>query len=93
MKAKGEGVALVGVGAATCVACCAGPILSFVAAIGLGTVAGLALFGVFGLIVAAVGAFIVVRRRRWPSACGANAAPVAVEMRPPSVAGDVRVSR
>lgn len=80
MSTKGDGAALVGVGAAACVACCAGPIIGFLAAIGLGTIAGIALFGVFGLVLAAIGAFIVHRRRRQPSACGAEVAPFAVEM-------------
>jgi hypothetical protein len=37
-----ETTAVVGVGVAACAACCAGPILAFLAAIGLGTVVGYA---------------------------------------------------
>ena len=37
-----DGAAIVGVGAAACAVCCAGPILAFLAAIGLGTAAGFA---------------------------------------------------
>lgn len=42
---KKENAAIVGVGVAACAVCCAGPILAVLAAIGLGTAAGFALFG------------------------------------------------
>ena len=50
MSAKKENTAIMGVGVAACAVCCAGPILGVLAAIGLGTAAGFALFFV-GLVV------------------------------------------
>lgn len=64
MSTRKQELALVGAGAAACTACCAGPILGFLAAIGLGTVLGAAIFGMIGLVIAAVGIIAVVRRRR-----------------------------
>jgi hypothetical protein len=62
---KKDGAAIIGVGAAACVVCCAGPIIGFLAAIGLGTAAGFAVFGSIALIIgAAVVAVVVGRRRR-----------------------------
>ena len=76
MSGKRDGAALVGVGVAACAVCCAGPILGFLAAIGLGTAVGFAVFGVSALVVgAAIAAFVIVRRRRRAASC----APVAVE--------------
>jgi hypothetical protein len=58
MSAKKKNVAIVGV--AACAACCAGPILAVLAAIGLGTVAG---FGTFVVLIgAAVAAAVVLIR-------------------------------
>jgi hypothetical protein len=57
-------VALVGAGA-VCAACCAGPVLGWVAAIGLGTAAGVAAFGGAGLAVAVVGGLALLVRRRF----------------------------
>jgi hypothetical protein len=64
VSSKKEGAALVGVGAGACAVCCAGPILAFLAAIGLGTAIGVAVFGSIALVVAAAVAILVVRRRR-----------------------------
>lgn len=65
MSAKKEGVGIVGVGVAACAACCAGPILGFLATFGLGTATGFALFGTIGLLLAViVGAALYLRRRR-----------------------------
>jgi hypothetical protein len=75
MRPKKENAAVVGVGVAACAACCAGPILGVLAAIGLGTAAGSALFGTVAIVVAvAITAFVVIRRRRRESAV-----PVPVE--------------
>ena len=77
---KRNNAAVVGVGAA-CVACCVGPILGLLAAIGIGTAAGVALFGVFGLLVAAVGLVLVARRQtRRHAACTVQVEPVPVEL-------------
>jgi hypothetical protein len=64
MSTNKQNAAIVGVGAAACAVCCAGPILGFLALIGLGTIAGALLFGALGLVIAAVSVFVVLRRRR-----------------------------
>jgi mercuric ion transport protein len=69
MSTKNESVALVGVGVAACAACCAGPILGFLAAIGLGAAIGVALLGTTGLVIAAIVVIVLVRRRRKAVAC------------------------
>jgi hypothetical protein len=51
VKRPGAG-GVVGVGAIACGGCCAGPILAFLGAIGLGTVVGVAIFGLVGLLLA-----------------------------------------
>jgi Flp pilus assembly protein TadB len=74
---KRDGAAVVGVGVAACAVCCAGPILAFLGAIGLGTVLGVAVFGVVGLVVALLAVPVVLRRRR-RRRCSDPAAPVPV---------------
>ncbi len=64
MNTKKQDAALIGAGAAACAVCCAGPILGVLAAVGLGTAFVVALFGSIGLVIAAMGTLIVVRRRR-----------------------------
>jgi hypothetical protein len=66
MTARKQDIALVGAGAAACAVCCAGPILGFLAAVGLGlgTVAGIVVFGVGGVAIGAIGFLVVARRRR-----------------------------
>jgi drug/metabolite transporter (DMT)-like permease len=79
-KVPKEGLGVLGVGAAACAACCAGPILGLLAAIGIGTAAGVALFGVAGLLVAVIGAVFLMRRRaRRQVPCGTEG-PVPVEL-------------
>jgi len=76
-----ERAAVVGVGAVACAACCAGPILGFLAAIGLGTAAGFAVFGTGAIVIGALAVVVVMRRRhRRATSCAAVAAPVAVAM-------------
>ena len=76
---KKENAAIVGVGAAAGAVCCAGPILGVLAAIGLGTAAGFALFGTLAVIIGAVlVAFVVVRRRRRAAACAVTETPQSV---------------
>jgi hypothetical protein len=60
---------LVGVGVAACAVCCAGPILGVLAAIGLGTALGVAVFGIAGLAIALLVVVPIVRRRRQAAAC------------------------
>ncbi len=81
MRTKKENVAVVGVGTVACAACCAGPILGFLAAIGLGTAAGFAVFGTAALAIGGLATVIVLRqRRRRANACAATPGQVAVEM-------------
>lgn len=70
MSSKQSNAPLIGVGVAACAVCCVGPILGVLAAIGISTGVGYALFG-FGAfaIGAAVAAFVVIRRRRRSEAC------------------------
>lgn len=64
MSGKRTDIAVVGV--AACAACCAAPIAGLLAAIGLGTAAGFALFGTMAIGVGAVmGSFVLIRRRRF----------------------------
>lgn len=74
MSSKKQDLALVGAGAAACAVCCAGPILGFLAAIGLATVLGVIVFGTIGFVIAGCGIIVLVqRRRRRTTACAAAA--------------------
>ena len=64
MSTKRESAAVIGVGAAACVACCAGPIIGLLAALGIGSVVSVLLFGTIGLVAAVVVAAIWLQRRR-----------------------------
>ena len=72
MSAK-QNAGMVGAGVAACAVCCAPLIGGFLAAIGLGTVLGVAVFGVVGLLIALLAIPVIVRRRHAKSAvaCGA----------------------
>ena len=75
---RGDKKAL-GVGVAACAACCAGPIGAAFAAIGLGAVAGVALFGFGALLVGVLVAVVVgLRRRRHRGECSLPVEPVLV---------------
>jgi hypothetical protein len=79
MSAKKENATIIGVGVAACAVCCAGPILGVLGAIGLGTVAGAALFGTIAIVIgAAAVAFVMVRRRRRAHTCTPASSPVGV---------------
>ena len=83
MSETKENAAIVGVGVAACAVCCAGPILGVLAAIGLGTAAGFALFGVAAILIGvALLTFVVIRRRRRTQACVSSESidPVPVEL-------------
>lgn len=82
MSTNKDKAALVGVGAVACAACCAGPILGFLAAIGLGTAVGFAIFGVAAIVIGAAVTLLLVRhrRRRPAGACVPTTGPVAVDM-------------
>jgi hypothetical protein len=75
-----EGLGVLGFGAAACAACCAGPILGFLAAIGLTTAAGVALFGVVGLLVLVPGGLWLLRRRERQTSCSTPDGTVPVEL-------------
>lgn len=73
---KKDNAAIVGLGIAACAVCCAGPILAVLAAIGLGTAAGFALFGTVAIVIgAALVAFVLVRRRRRAATCAVTETP------------------
>lgn len=69
---------ILGIGAAACVACCAGPIIAFIAATGLLTITGVAVFGTVGLLIAIPGMALIGRRRRHPQSCAPLDEPVTV---------------
>ena len=73
-----RGFGLLGIGAAACVACCAGPVLAFLGGLSVAGALSSAIVGWFGLLVAAVAAvaYLVVRRRR--PACAVPAGDVRV---------------
>jgi hypothetical protein len=64
MTTKKENIAIVGAAGVACAACCAAPLLGTLAAIGVGTAAGVALFGTVALAIGVVATVIVLRRRR-----------------------------
>ncbi len=77
MSAKKESATILGVGIAACAACCVGPILGVLAAIGLGTAAGFLLVGTVALFVGAtVIALVILRRAAVCTPMMVNPAPV-----------------
>jgi mercuric ion transport protein len=79
ISGRRDGLGLLGLGAAACVACCAGPILALVGGL---TIAGLfstLVIGIAGLAVAAIaaGSWVTIRRRR-RSCATPTGRPVAV---------------
>jgi Flp pilus assembly protein TadB len=75
--------AAVGVAAVACVACCAGPIMGLVAAVGLASVAGIAVFGSAGLVVVAIGGWLLWRRhqqRQRSASCASTPTTVALDV-------------
>ena len=65
-QANAGGFSILGIGAAACLACCAGPILAVLGGLGIAGLASTLLIGAGGLIItaAAVVAFVAIRRRR-----------------------------
>ena len=81
MSAAKQRAGVIGVGVAACAVCCAGPIVGFLAAIGIGTALGVAVFGVVGLALALLAIVPVVRRRRQRVMCAAPTdAPVEITL-------------
>lgn len=64
MSSGKETATVVGVGAVACAACCAGPILAALSAVGIGSIAGTVVFGVGALVVGAILAIALVAGRR-----------------------------
>jgi hypothetical protein len=90
MSKKQNNGAIVGLGVAACAACCAGPILAVLTAIGMGTTAGFALFGTAAVLIGAVAiAVVLLRRRRRASACGVadSSTPVSIVLTPRANSG------
>lgn len=83
-RPAGRGLSLLGVGAAACVACCAVPLLGFLAATGALTAAGVMSFGVVGLAVLAPAAIWWRSRgaRRASARSGGDRVPVKLGPRP-----------
>lgn len=81
---------LLGLAAATCAACCAGPVLAFLGGVTVAGIVGTAFVGILAATVAVVVvvAFLVIRRRRAVTACvagpkGDGPVPVAAPVRRP----------
>ena len=89
MRTKSDaGLGVLGVGAAACATCCAGPILGFLAATGIASVLGAAVFGIVGLVaVLAVALVLHLRRRSQRPACPTptRTGPVPVDAPTPEV--------
>jgi hypothetical protein len=73
---------LLGVGAAACAVCCAGPVIAFLAAASVATLLGVALFGAFGLAIAAIALVAYLRRRSAQQHPGSAAVSVTLGRRP-----------
>jgi Flp pilus assembly protein TadB len=91
MSDRGERATLIGAGAAACAVCCAGPIIGFVAALGIGALAGALTFGVVGVIVPTIVVGVVIyRRTRRRAACASRVelTSSSVQLDPPRVRAD-----
>ena len=82
---KRENKTMVGVAAVACAACCAGPIIAFVTALGLGTILGTVMFGIVGLLVGMAAIALVLLRRRRRQIRSAMPTDVAVPVDAPTV--------
>jgi hypothetical protein len=73
-----QGLGILGLGAAACAVCCAGPVLAFLGGLTLAGAAATFLIGALGLVVVAIAglAWLFVRRRR--SSCQIREEPVPV---------------
>ena len=75
-----QGAGLVGIGAAACAACCAGPIFGVIAAAGLLTAAAYLTAGLIGLAGAVPLGVWVHRRRKARTRCVSSNEPTPVEL-------------
>lgn len=78
MSRNKDGAAAVGVATAACAVCCAGPILGFLAALGVAGAISVAALGLVGGVLVATIGLIVYRRRRGTTACAAEPETVTV---------------
>lgn len=58
---------ILGLGALACIACCVGPFLGLLSAIGIAATAGTLIFGLTGLAAALLAIPVLWRRRRAPT--------------------------
>lgn len=83
-RSRSEGFSILGLGAAACIACCAGPILAVLGGVSVAGIASTWLIGSAGLVIAAfaAAAFVVIRRRRRRAVHGgvSRGEPVQVEL-------------
>lgn len=75
-----KGAGILGLGAAACAACCAGPILGVLAAAGVLTVAAYLTAGAIGLTIALLASVWFIRRKRARRTCDAPAGSIPVEL-------------
>lgn len=81
--AKRSAAGVVGFGVAACAACCAGPVVAFLAAAGVLTAGSIAMFGVAGLLVVVPAAMWFRHRRANQTTCATPAVvPVELSKRP-----------
>ena len=81
--AKRSAAGVVGFGVAACAACCAGPMVAFLAPAGLLTAGSIAMFGLVGLLVTIPAAVWFRRRRANQQTCASpNVVPVELSTRP-----------
>ncbi len=72
MRRTNDSLRVLGIGAAACVACCAGPLLAFLGGLGVAGLASTLVIGTGGFLIAAVALIallLVLRRHR--TACPA----------------------
>jgi hypothetical protein len=82
-----QGAGLVGVGAAACAACCAGPLFGVLAAAGLLAAAAYITAGLVGLAVVVPLTVWAIRRRGQRDQCAVRTGPAAVELSTKATAG------
>ena len=78
-RVSGTSAGAVGVGAAACLACCAGPILGALSAVGIASAVGYLVAGSVAIVVGVVAtAFVIARRRRRCHACDRPSSSVVI---------------
>lgn len=86
---KRSAAGIVGFGVAACAACCAGPVVAFLAAAGLLTAGSVAMFGLAGLLVTIPTAMWFRRRRAMKTTCAApDVVSVELSTRPANTTPD-----